>query len=178
MHAAHHADRHGNQRGDRNQDQRPDDRVSHPAAHFADRLRQLGEERDVERGEALAHDVEEDHRQRHECEQHRRTAEGDDGVGNEFPHAGTTRRVSKRENALTMMVMRNSTSPISTSACRYSSSAASVNSLAMTAAIVYCGAKSEALICGLLPMTIVTAIVSPSARPRPSITAPMIPVRP
>jgi len=34
------------------------------------------------------------------------------------------------------------------------------------------------LICGLLPMTIVTAIVSPIARPKPSMIAPKIPVRP
>jgi hypothetical protein len=74
--------------------------------------------------------------------------------------------------------MMNSTSPISISACRYNSSAASVNSLAMTAAIVYCGANSDRLTCGLLPMTMVTAIVSPSARPRPSMTAPMMPARP
>ena len=31
---------------------------------------------------------------------------------------------------------------------------------------------------GLLPMTIVTAIVSPSARPKPSMIAPRTPVRP
>ena len=48
----------------------------------------------------------------------------------------------------------------------------------MTAAIVYWGAKSEADTCGLLPMTIVTAIVSPIARPNPRMTAPMMPVRP
>ena len=53
-----------------------------------------------------------------------------------------------------------------------------MNSLAMTAAIVYCGAKSESETWGLLPMTIVTAIVSPIARPNPSMIAPMIPVRP
>ena len=73
--------------------------------------------------------------------------------------------------------MTNRTSPISTSACRCRSSVASVNSLAITAAIVYCGAYSDVVICGLLPITIVTAIVSPSARPKPSMTAPMMPVR-
>jgi hypothetical protein len=49
--------------------------------------------------------------------------------------------------------------------------------LASTAAIVYCGANSDAEIRGLLPITIVTAIVSPSARPKPSMTAPTMPVR-
>src|SRR5678815_4180965 len=48
----------------------------------------------------------------------------------------------------------------------------------MTAAIVYCGAKRDHDTCGLLPMTIVTAIVSPIARPKPSMIAPKIPVRP
>jgi hypothetical protein len=43
--------------------------------------------------------------------------------------------------------------------------------------MVYCGAYSEVVICALLPITIVTAMVSPRARPNPSITAPMMPVR-
>ena len=86
-------------------------------------------------------------------------------------------QMSRRDRPLMMSVMANKTRPISMSAFRYSSSAASVNSLAMTAAIVYCGAKSEADTCGLLPMTMVTAMVSPRARPKPSITAPTMPVR-
>ena len=85
--------------------------------------------------------------------------------------------MNMREMTLTISVMTNSTRPISTSACRYRSSAASANSLAMTAAIVYCGAYSDQEICGLFPITIVTAIVSPSARPKPSMTAPTMPVR-
>ena len=47
----------------------------------------------------------------------------------------------------------------------------------MTAAMVYCGANSDVEALGLFPITIVTAMVSPSARPKPSITAPMMPVR-
>ena len=86
-------------------------------------------------------------------------------------------QISRRDSELMISVMMNRTSPISTSADRCSSSAASANSLATTAAIVYCGANSDAEIFGLFPITIVTAIVSPSARPKPSITAPMIPVR-
>ena len=78
---------------------------------------------------------------------------------------------------MTMSVMMNRTRPISTSAPRCSASPASVNSFAMTAAIVYCGAKIDAAAFGVLPMTIVTAMVSPSARPKPSITAPTMPVR-
>ena len=38
--------------------------------------------------------------------------------------------------------------------------------------------EKRATICGLLPMTMVTAIVSPSARPRARITAPEMPARP
>ena len=86
-------------------------------------------------------------------------------------------QISSRDSELMISVMMNSTRPISTSADRYSSSAASANSLATTAAIVYCGANSDSDTFGLLPITIVTAIVSPSARPKPSITAPMMPVR-
>ena len=53
---------------------------------------------------------------------------------------------------------------------------ASVNSLASTAAIVYCGANERRRIpAGVFPITIVTAIVSPSARPKPSMTAPTMP---
>ena len=43
--------------------------------------------------------------------------------------------------------------------------------------MVYCGANSDSEIRGLFPITIVTAIVSPSARPKPSMMAPTIPVR-
>ena len=48
----------------------------------------------------------------------------------------------------------------------------------MTAAMVYCGLNSDNATIGALPMTIVTAIVSPRARPRPSMIAPMMPVLP
>ncbi len=56
-------------------------------------------------------------------------------------------------------------------------STASANSLAMAAAMVYPGANSEAAISWRLPITMVTAMVSPRARPRPSTTAPMMPDR-
>ena len=57
------------------------------------------------------------------------------------------------------------------------SEAASPNSLAITAASVYPCAKIVFPMTAALPMTIVTAIVSPIARPRPSIAAPEIPAR-
>ena len=87
-------------------------------------------------------------------------------------------QMSIRDSAFTASVMTKSTRPISISACRCRSSVASVNSFAMTAAMVYCGAKSDQEIVGLFPITIVTAIVSPSARPKPSMMAPTMPVRP
>src|SRR5262249_42959184 len=103
------------------------------------------------------------------------------GVGSAAPTTAVALRVidqmSRRDSEVTVSGMMNSTSPISTRAARYRSSAASVNSFAITAAIVYCGANSDSETRGLFPMTIVTAIVSPSARPKPSITAPTIPVR-
>src|SRR5439155_22714356 len=86
-------------------------------------------------------------------------------------------QINSRDRRFTTSVMMKSTRPISTSAWRYSSSAASANSFAMTAAIVYCGANNDSDTFGLFPITIVTAIVSPSARPNPSIMAPTIPVR-
>src|SRR6266849_1307055 len=58
------------------------------------------------------------------------------------------------------------------------SAVASVNSFAITEARVYEGLNNEARISGRLPITIVTAIVSPIARPRPRITAPAIPGAP
>src|ERR1700687_5664313 len=54
---------------------------------------------------------------------------------------------------------------------------ASLNSLAITLANVYPGEKMEDGISGRLPMTIVTATVSPSARPSARIVAPKIPAR-
>ena len=47
----------------------------------------------------------------------------------------------------------------------------------MTAAIVSPGWKRCDVICGSTPITSATAIVSPIARPRPSITAPTSPLR-
>ena len=49
--------------------------------------------------------------------------------------------------------------------------------LAMTAGIVYPGVRSDAWMLGLFPTNRATAMVSPSARPSPSITAPTMPLR-
>ena len=52
---------------------------------------------------------------------------------------------------------------------------ASAYSFAMTEAIVAAGEKSEVEMMGELPMSIVTAMVSPSALPNPKTTAEEIP---
>src|SRR5437763_6809285 len=182
MNAADAADRHGEQRGQSDQDERAHDGVRHPAARLPDGLRQLGEEREVQRAEAFLDHVEEDERERQQRQQDGGGAEDFDQPRDELPpapaHAVFILQINSRENALMKTVMIKSSSPISMSACTYSSSAASVNSLAMTAAIVYCGLYSEAEMIGLLPMTMVTAMVSPSARPKPSMTAPRMPLLP
>ena len=60
---------------------------------------------------------------------------------------------------------------------RWNGSVASVNWLAMIDERVAAGANSECAMVGELPMTIVTAIVSPSARPVDRVTAPKRPTR-
>jgi hypothetical protein len=54
---------------------------------------------------------------------------------------------------------------------------ASVNSLASVEEMVLPGMNSETFTSCALPMTNVTAIVSPSARPRPSMMPPTTPTR-
>ena len=83
----------------------------------------------------------------------------------------------KRAAAITAKVMRNSSAPSATSEEVYRSPTASVNSLAIEAEMVVPGASSEELMRCALPMTKVTAMVSPSARPRPSMMPPTMPVR-
>ena len=70
--------------------------------------------------------------------------------------------------ASTMVVMMNSSSPSSISAEVYRSPTASANSLARDEAMLFPGASSEGLRCWVLPITKVTAMVSPRARPNPS----------
>ena len=66
-----------------------------------------------------------------------------------------------------MNVTMNSRKPSAISEERYMSESASVNSFAMVAAMELPGSSSEADSRCALPSTKVTAIVSPSARPRP-----------
>ena len=111
-----------------------------PPPGFADRLRHVREEVEVERLDALADDEEQDERQRHQREQHRQRAEADE-QRRQQPCGGVVRlmraasagagvgdarlsalramlQISRRDSELTISVMMNSTRPISTSACR------------------------------------------------------------
>ena len=54
---------------------------------------------------------------------------------------------------------------------------ASLNVVAILEAMVWAWSNRRVGIASLLPMTMVTAMVSPSARPRPRMTAPMMPDR-
>src|SRR5208282_6511924 len=74
-----------------------------------------------------------------------------------------TLHTMSRASALTTIVTKNSARPISINAERDRSPVASVNSLARTLAMVDLGAKSDLAISGRLPITMVTAMVSPSA---------------
>ena len=67
----------------------------------------------------------------------------------------------------TMKVAVNRTKPSAISEERYMSESASVNSLAMVAAIELPGSSRDMVSECALPSTKVTAMVSPSARPRP-----------
>ena len=79
---------------------------------------------------------------------------------------------------LTSSVSTNSTSPAANSAEEWSGwLAASLNSLAITAARLYPWSKRWCPIVAALPITSTTAIVSPMARPKPSIAPPVMPGR-
>src|SRR5262249_14855105 len=99
-------------------------------------------------------------------------------IGHDAPPA---RRSSVRSmiwaTASTIVVMKNRINPSSISDDGYSSSTASRNSFAIVAEIDVPGANREGLIRWALPMTKVTAIVSPSARPSASIAPPTTPER-
>src|SRR6202020_796218 len=82
----------------------------------------------------------------------------------------SSRRSMACAAAITVKVMRNSSRPRAMRDEVYRSPTASVNSLAIAEEIVVPGASKEELMRWALPMTKVTAMVSPRARPSPSIT--------
>src|ERR1041385_6882329 len=186
------ANGHADQRRDADDDARADDRVGDAAAGLAGGDGTLREERPVDGRGAFDHEVAEDQEQgesRHERQEDhepRHDAAGEMTAPRAGAHSArlpiawprATRQMRMRAIAFTTTVSTNRISPTSNSADRYRFVVASENSFAIAAAIVYAGWNNETPISWRLPITIVTAIVSPSARPSPRITAPMSPVRP
>ncbi len=79
--------------------------------------------------------------------------------------------------ANTTKVMKNRMRPSSINEDVYISPTASVNSLAKAEEMVLPGIKSEELRSCELPITKVTAMVSPNALPQPSMLPPTTPIR-
>src|SRR3712207_1340685 len=86
------------------------------------------------------------------------------------------RQISRRASALSNNVISNNTKAarIRALACR---SLLGLGSWVAISEAALCAGLTRRAICMLLPITIVTAIVSPSARPRPSMTPPIMPAR-
>src|SRR5438132_600539 len=186
------ADREPDERREPHDDSGADDGVRNPTARFSRGDRVLGEEALVERRRTLGDEVTQDE---HEGE-HR----GERQRGDEARHEGAreaaaqparaqrarlpaavpraTRQIKSRASPFTTTVITNRMRPTSNSADRYSDVVASLNSFAMAAAMVYAGWSTESPMSWRFPITIVTAIGSPRARPRPRMTAPMSPARP
>src|SRR6266550_6118943 len=186
------ADRHADQRREADHDDGSDNGVCDAAARLSGGHRAPGEERPVERRRTLRDQVAEnehqgeDGREREDDHQHGHQPAREVAAQRASAHRAllptaaprATRQIRMRATALTATVSTNRISPTSNSADRYMFVVASLNSLAIAAAIVYAGCSSETPMSWRLPITIVTAIVSPSARPRPRMIAPMRPARP
>src|SRR5205814_194515 len=122
--------------------------------------------------------------QRHEAQDDAEAHQGEDaaadpaaagGARHDTPPA-TCRRTSSRAITFSASVTRNSSSAISMSDAVNRSLGASANWLAMVLATVSEAASSDIAIRRPFPITIVTAIVSPSARPSARMHAPMNPL--
>src|SRR5205823_8012176 len=191
VNSAQNAHRNSNYRSESEELKRTHNCVHHSAANYTDRLRQFGEEVPVHGTGAVGEKMKKyepqrrDHKKRRNERDRRRQRTFDFAPGvvvcSSRIHSYCTARVADvvpivcRRICATRfarIVVPKSTSPISNNAWRYISVVASVNSFAITLARVYPGLKSDAAICGVLPITIVTAMVSPRARPRPRMTAP------
>src|SRR5258707_621556 len=164
-------------------------RVGHAAARFSYRLRQFGEKIPVDGSAAIKHQVAEDEEENQNRDKSAHAGHRQHEVAYEFSpaqpaayHPPTSlpfcvvTTISRRASPFRMNVSRKRTSPSAISDCKYKSPVASVNSLAITAAIEQPGAKSEAAILGVLPITMVTAMVSPRARASARKIEPMMPV--
>src|SRR6266699_4209664 len=180
------------QPGEADDDRGPDDRIGDAAAGLARGDGVLREEVPVEGRRALHDQVRENEDQGQDGEErqqgdeprhdtaHDATPNGAGAHSARLPTAvpRATRQMSRRARAFTTTVITNSTRPTSNSAARYRFVVASLNSLAIAAAIVYAGCSTDMPMSWRVPITKVTAIVSPRARPRPSMTAPIRPARP
>src|SRR5205809_49785 len=180
------AHRQRDERREEDQDQRPLDRVAD--APSADRR---SEEGGREGSKSSNGGLEEDAPQRNDRDDH--TDERGDAHGHIDPvpprvpidgqlHAAPSPRRSTRATmSLAKMLMINDmsmrTRPSSMNALNSSGVSASVKLLAIQLAIVCPWSNRDTEITFLLPIVMVTAIVSPTARPRPRMTAPKMPAR-
>src|SRR5258707_883685 len=181
--------RNANQRSKQEQLGAAYDRIGHAAAGLAHLSRQFGEEIPVNRISTVVDEISKNKKQNRNGYQRADTGHCEHKTAHQLPpsqarvHACpmplprcVVSNISRRARPFRMNVSRNSTRPSSISALRCMSPVASVNSLAMTAAIEYPGEKSELLMVGVLPMTMVTAMVSPSARASARKIEPIMPV--
>ena len=181
------AERDADQARDADDVERSGDRIAHAAARLADRRGNGGEEIERQPSEPVRDHQPEQRHERHQRDGERQPANaGHDqihcaplGEHHAATRAGPRRDIRTRTRAamLSSTVTAKRRRPRAARAPVCISPLASANSLAMTAGSEYPGANNEARIVGEFPMTIVTAIVSPSARPSPSMVAPTIPAR-
>src|SRR5438552_727388 len=185
-------DRYPDQRGETDDDARTHDRVGDTASRLPSRHGTLRKEGPIDGRRALQHEIAENEQQREHRGERQHHHHGGHRAAGEMTaeHAAAhsarlptawpraTRQIRTRAMALTATVSTKRINPTSNKADWYRLVVASLNSLAIAAAIVYAGCRSETPMSCRFPMSIVTAIVSPSARPRPRMTAPIKPARP
>src|SRR5262245_48062547 len=150
------------------------DRICEAAARFTHWSGQFRKEIQVECMPALPQQISEN-KEEHGYRQDRpRAVEGEHDDIRDLPARPASDKVTplfrvvvkinNRATAFTAIVMQKSTKPNSMSADICMSPVASVNSFAIAATMEQPGANKDKLIFGSFPTTIVTAIVSPSAR--------------
>src|SRR5208337_342944 len=180
------AERCADRQADRRRDHAADDRVEEPADHSG-RGGILGEDIQRQPADPIPQQGRQDNDQHAQAQGRRRVGETcpDDvapfapgiEVGHRL-HALISRLASsQRAAARTMNVMTNRMKPRASSDAVKRPGSASANWLAIIAEMVVPWARMDDWILVALPMTKVTAIVSPSARPRASITPPITPTR-
>src|SRR6185503_8506885 len=194
------AERHGGERRQADDDQAPDDAVVEAAAGVRRvARRRVGEEAPVESVDALERDVQQDPREQPADRDHQRGHEDRHGAiaaVTAAEHRGARaaaaesfgdgrhgyaivslmRDTTSLPRTFTISVMSSRNMPTTNSDERWYGSVASVNSLTMMLGIVAPRPKMVVETAStLLPISMVTAIVSPKARPRPSRLAPKMP---